>query len=84
VKSKKLQHQISEIDTQISGLIKKQNSLYNDKWGQLMRVGNEESFFANQVERYACVYMSKLEDLLVQSPRSYFRAPRRALSHEAI
>jgi HAD superfamily 5'-nucleotidase-like hydrolase len=77
-----LQKQTTEIDAQISGLIKRQQSLYNDHWGQLMRAGNEESYFAYQVDRYACVYMAKLSDLLELSPRTYFRAPRRPLAHE--
>ena len=77
-----LQKQISEIDGQISTLIKKQLALFNENWGQLMRAGNEESFFAYQVDRYACVYMTKIADLLDLSPRTYFRAPRRPLSHE--
>lgn len=77
-----LQDSITEIDTQISQLIKKQQALYNPNWGQLMRAGNEESYFAYQMERYACVYMSKIEDLFELSPRTYFRAPRRPLSHE--
>ncbi|MFN8790164.1 MAG: HAD-IG family 5'-nucleotidase [Bdellovibrionales bacterium] len=77
-----LQKKITEIDTQISGLIKKQQMLYNPQWGQLMRAGNEESYLAYQVDRYACVYMAKLSDMLELSPRTYFRAPRRPLSHE--
>lgn len=79
-----LQNIISTIDAQISQLIKKQQSLYNPQWGQLMRSGNEESYLAYQVERYACVYMSKLSELLTLSPRTYFRAPRRPLSHEKV
>ncbi len=79
-----LQDVISGIDAQISQLIKKQQSLYNPQWGQLMRAGNEESYLAYQVERYACVYMSKLSELLTLSPRTYFRAPRRPLSHEKV
>lgn len=77
-----LQRNISEIDAQISALIKKQQSMYNPNWGQLMRAGNEESYLAYQIDRYACVYMPKLSDLLEVSPRTYFRAPRRPLSHE--
>ncbi len=77
-----LQKQISEVDGQISGHIKVQQSAYNAHWGQLMRAGNEESYFAYQVDRYACVYMPKIADLLELSPRTYFRAPRRPLSHE--
>lgn len=78
----KLQKEINEFDLQISQFIKKQQLLYNPNWGQLMRAGNEESYFAYQMERYACVYMSKVEDLFQLSPRTYFRAPRRPLSHE--
>lgn len=77
-----LQKQISEIDTSISNLLKKQQTHYNEHWGLLMRAGNEESYFAYQVDRYACVYMAKIGDLLEHSPRTYFRAHRRPLSHE--
>lgn len=77
-----LQRQIGEIDTQISQLIKTHQTYFNQHWGQLMRAGNEESYFAYQLERYACVYMTKIGDLLALSPRTYFRAPRRPLSHE--
>ena len=77
-----LHKQIGEIDHQISTLIKKQQGLYNANWGQLMRAGNEESYFAYQVDRYACVYMSRLGEILAHSPRTYFRAPRRPLAHE--
>lgn len=81
-KADQLQKKITEIDAQISQLIKKQQALYNPQWGQLLRAGNEESYLAYQIERYACVYMTKLSDLLELSPRTYFRAPRRPLSHE--
>ncbi|MFN7825278.1 MAG: HAD-IG family 5'-nucleotidase [Pseudobdellovibrionaceae bacterium] len=77
-----IQKQITEIDSNISGLIKKQQALYNERWGQIMRSGNEESYFAYQVDRYACVYMAQLRDLFALSPRTYFRSPRRSLSHE--
>ncbi|MFN7905967.1 MAG: HAD-IG family 5'-nucleotidase [Pseudobdellovibrionaceae bacterium] len=79
-----LQSKISAIDHEISQMIKKQLSLYNSSWGQLMRTGNEESYFAYQLERYACVYMAKISNLLMYSPRTYFRAPRRPLSHEIL
>ena len=77
-----LQEEISEIDKTISSLIRKQQSMFNPHWGEIMRAGNEESYFATQVDRYACVYMPKLADLFQHSPRTYFRAVRRPLSHE--
>lgn len=79
-----LQKTITEIDAQISQLIKKQQSMYNPSWGQLMRAGNEESYLAYQVDRYACIYMSTLSKLLELSPRTYFRSPRKPLSHEIV
>ncbi len=73
---------ISEIDKKISTLILSQQKLFNPHWGEVMRVGNEESFLAYQIERYACIYMSKLADLTALSPRTYFRSFRRPLAHE--
>ncbi len=78
----KLLKEISDIDHKISPQIKAQQKIYNHNWGEVMRVGIEESFFAYQVERYACVYMSKLEDLLAMSPRTYFRSYKRPMAHE--
>ena len=81
-KVQELQSQITDLDKQISQLIKKQQSVFNPRWGEIMRAGNEESYFANQVDRFACIYMAKIGDLLEMSPRTYFRAARRPLSHE--
>jgi HAD superfamily 5'-nucleotidase-like hydrolase len=77
-----LQGQITDLDKRISVLIKKQQAMFNQNWGEVFRAGNEESYFAHQVDRFACVYMAKLADLLELSPRTYFRAARRPLAHE--
>lgn len=77
-----LQTQITELDKRISALIKKQQASFNPYWGEVMRAGNEESYFAHQVDRFACIYMAKLSDLFEYSPRTYFRASRRPLAHE--
>jgi hypothetical protein len=74
--------EISEIDKSISPLIKQQQQGFNPYWGEVMRSGIEESYFAYQVERFACVYMTKLADLLSTSPRTYFRSQRRPLAHD--
>ena len=78
----KLQKQILIFDKDIVELIRKQQSAFNPYWGEMMRVGNEESYFANQVDRFACIYMAKISDFLTCSPRTYFRAPRQPLTHE--
>ncbi len=79
---RKLLHEISDLDKAVSPLIKQQQQLFNPYWGEVMRTGIEESYFAYQVERFACVYMAKLEDLLHVSPRTYFRSHRRPLAHD--
>jgi HAD superfamily 5'-nucleotidase-like hydrolase len=70
------------IDKQISPLIKKTQNIYNKYWGEVMRTGIEESYFAYQVDRFACIYMTRLSDLLAMSPRTYFRSHKRLLPHE--
>lgn len=76
------QQQIAAIDHKITQLLIDQQAYYNPKWERIFRAGAEESYFAYQVERYACIYMEKLSDLLEHSPLSYFRANRRMLAHD--
>ncbi|MBX9766485.1 MAG: HAD-IG family 5'-nucleotidase [Bdellovibrionales bacterium] len=82
-KSQELQKKISVIDQKISPLILQRQEAFNPYWGEIMRIGNEESLFASQVERFACIYMPQLKDLLNCSPRTYFRGFRRQQAHEA-
>jgi len=77
-----LQTKISTIDKKISKLLEAQAAFYNPKWERVFRAGAEESYFAYQVDRYACIYMEKLSDLLEHSPLTYFRANRRLLAHD--
>ena len=77
-----LQTQISTIDHKISKLLQTQQTFFNPKWERIFRAGAEESYFAYQVERYACIYMEKFADLLEHSPLTYFRANRRLLAHD--
>ncbi len=81
---KNFQEKILLLDNQISDCIKQHQSMYKKIWGRFMRAGNEESYFAYQMERYACIYMTSLIDLLQSSPRTYYRSFSRLLPHEAI
>jgi len=51
-------------------------------WGSLMKEGTEMSSFGDQVEAYACVYTSRVSNLLHYSPLQYFRSPRDLMPHE--
>ncbi|MCC5014885.1 MULTISPECIES: HAD-IG family 5'-nucleotidase [unclassified Legionella] len=77
-----LQKQITVLDAEISKLLQEEQAFYNPQWGRVFRAGAEESYFAYQVDRFACIYMEKLADLLAQSPITYFRANRRPLAHD--
>jgi hypothetical protein len=82
IKLDNIQAQLFEIDKQLTLLIKEQDEFFNKNWGKIFRAGAEETFFAFQAERYACIYMEKLQDLLMLPPMAYFRAYRRMLSHD--
>jgi len=77
-----LQTKISDLDEKVSLLLQKKHGLFNEKWDRVFRVGAEESYFAYQVERFACIYMEKLSYLLEKSPFTYFRSKRRLLPHD--
>jgi len=80
----KIFQDIDKINKEISGLIEKYNKSFNPNWGEMMRAGQEESRFAGQVEKYACIYMPKVSDLVEYSPRMYFRPYKRVLPHERL
>lgn len=83
-KKKDFKNQINKIDSKISPLLYEIRNLHNPYWGEIMRVGIEESQFANQVERFADIYMTDLNDLMALSPRTYLRSKRRTLPHDFI
>jgi HAD superfamily 5'-nucleotidase-like hydrolase len=79
-----IQSQLGTLDDKLSHLIHEQEKFFNKKWGRIFRAGAEETFLAFQAERYSCIYMEKLADLLNLPPVSYFRAYRRMMSHDIV
>jgi HAD superfamily 5'-nucleotidase-like hydrolase len=55
---------------------------FNPYWGLLFKEGPENSRFGEQVEQYACIYTSRVSNLLHYSPSQYFRSPRERMPHE--
>jgi len=74
--------EIDEINSQISVQLTELKKCFNPYWGEILRAGSEESRFAEQVERYACIYMTKVSDLYSYSPKTYFRPEKRLMPHE--
>jgi len=48
----------------------------------ILREGNENSRFGEQVNDYADLYTSRVSNFGPYSPLRYFRAPRRPMPHE--
>lgn len=78
-----LYHRIDGLNSRISDLISRYRTFFNPYWGEILRAGSEESRYAEQVEKYACIYMTRVSDLYDHSPRTYFRSRKRILPHEA-
>ncbi len=70
------------LNTRISDLLNTHRTFFNPYWGEVLRAGSDESRFADQVERYACIYMTRVSDLYDYSPKTYFRPVRRLMPHE--
>ena len=77
-----LSGQLEKIDKELERETEQYHTCFNPYWGEVMRAGAEESRFAGQVGKYACIYMAKVSDLADVSPRKYFRPRRRTLPHE--
>ncbi len=73
---------IEKVDKRVGKLIRAHSQHYNPFWGETMRAGIEPSRLAGQIEKYACIYMSKISDFSDYSPRTYYRPRRKILAHE--
>eukprot|EP00250_Pteridium_aquilinum_P015886 c22820_g1_i1 orf=420-2315(+) len=51
-------------------------------WGQLMKTGYQNSRFAHQVERFACLYTSQVTNLCCYSPDKSYRTREDNMPHE--
>lgn len=78
-----LRKEMLTLDDRIAPLVKEAVELVNERWGLLMRAGNDKSHLARQVERYADVYTSRVSNLLLHTPFFYLRAPRGSLPHDS-
>lgn len=73
---------IRRMDKQVFALHSEIDSLFNPYWGRLLKDNNELSRFGSQVTNYACIYTSRVSNLLHYSPVQFFRAPREIMSHD--
>jgi hypothetical protein len=78
-----LRSELVALDTEIAPLAQASGELCNSRWGPVMRAGNDKSHLARQIEASADIYMSRVSNLLYQTPFVYLRSPRGSLPHDS-
>ncbi|KAH1204176.1 hypothetical protein GLYMA_17G250700v4 [Glycine max] len=61
---------------------RKLHQKFHEPWGQLMKTGYQNSRFAHQVERFACLYTSQVSNLALFSSDKYYRPSEDFMQHE--
>jgi hypothetical protein len=74
--------QREQLHDDVSRLNERFNAAYHPHWGPLFREGNEISRFGHQVKDFACIYTTRVSNLLHYPPNTYFRAPLERMPHE--
>ncbi|XP_031407133.1 cytosolic purine 5'-nucleotidase-like isoform X2 [Punica granatum] len=55
---------------------------FHKVWGQLMKTGYQNSRFAHQVDRFACLYTSRVSSLCLYLTEKYYRPTEEFMPHE--
>ncbi len=58
------------------------HATFHPVWGQLMKAGSQNSRFAHQLERYACLYTSHARNLVAYSPQKTHRGQSDFMPHD--
>jgi HAD superfamily 5'-nucleotidase-like hydrolase len=77
-----LRAQTETLDEKVGPLARASTGLSNPHWGLLMRTGNDKSYLAYQVERFADIYTSRVSNLMYTTPFAYLRSHRGSLPHD--
>ena len=73
---------LRQVDAEIEIRARRVDARFHNFWGSLLKEGNEQSSFGAQVEEYACLYTSRVSNLLAYSPQQHYRSPRDVMAHE--
>jgi HAD superfamily 5'-nucleotidase-like hydrolase len=76
-----LRQEAEALDQAIAPMARRAGEL-GQRWGPLLRAGNDKSRLARQIEGHADVYTSRVANLLWLTPFGYLRAARGSLPHD--
>ncbi|KXZ54522.1 hypothetical protein GPECTOR_4g587 [Gonium pectorale] len=72
----------AQLKARHSALLRSHHRQFHPIWGQLMKTGHQNSRFAHQIERYACLYTSHVNNLAFVSPEKSFMGRMDLMAHE--
>ena len=78
----RIRGKLRQIDAELNALERRIDLRFHPYWGSLLKEGTEQSSFGKQVDDYACLYTSKVSNLLSYSPQQTYRSPRDVMAHE--
>jgi HAD superfamily 5'-nucleotidase-like hydrolase len=73
---------LKHVDVEMGMIERRVDLRFHPYWGSLLKEGNEQSSFGAQVDEYACLYTSRVSNLLSYSPQQFYRSPRDEMAHE--
>lgn len=79
-----LRGKLQALDLKAAPLAKAAAELNNPEWGLMLRTGNDKSYLAYQLERYADIYTSRVSNFLGMSPFAYLRSTKGNMPHDRI
>ncbi|CAL8468745.1 g8285 [Coccomyxa elongata] len=77
-----LREQRDKVRERHSALLQEHHERFHKVWGQLLKTGYQNSRFAHQVERFACLYTSHVSNLCFYSPDKSYRGRMDHMAHE--
>lgn len=63
-------------------LLQQHHETFHPIWGQLFKTGYQNSRYAHQIERFACLYTSHVSNLMFYSPLKSYRGRVDSMAHE--
>jgi len=79
---RRLQRAQKKCTSELVTLTRELETAFNHNWGMLFKAWDEHSIFGGQIEDFACIYTSRVSNLIHYSPWQFFRTPRDLMPHE--
>lgn len=73
---------LRQVDVETHQIEERVDRRFHPYWGPMLKEGTELSSYGDQVQDYACIYTSRVSNLLHYSPIQHFRSPRDRMPHE--